>query len=53
MLNLSTEYDLLPRTVGNGQEMTFLKLDPKGKASLWWGASLLSVALASCYDPGR
>jgi hypothetical protein len=47
MLNLSTEYDLLPPTVGNGQQKTFLKLDPKEKASLWWGASLLLVAHAS------
>ncbi|KAH0543831.1 hypothetical protein FGG08_001870 [Glutinoglossum americanum] len=42
--NLSTEYDLLPAT-GNGQQKSFLKLDSKEKASLWWGASLLGQDL--------
>lgn len=41
MLNLSTEYDLIPPTIENGQQTTFLQRDAKNRASLWWGESLL------------
>jgi len=41
MINVTTQYDLLPPTVGNGQQSKLLTLDPTTKASLWWGASLM------------
>lgn len=44
-INLTTQYDLLPQTIGNGQQKHLLSLDPLNKASLWWGASLLYEAL--------
>ncbi|RFU29263.1 hypothetical protein B7463_g7063, partial [Scytalidium lignicola] len=43
MINVTTNYDLLPPTIGNGQQSRLLTLDPVGKASLWWGASLISA----------
>lgn len=42
-VNLTTSFDLLPPTIGDGQQGSFLQLDPKSKASLWWGQSLLSA----------
>jgi hypothetical protein len=41
MVNVTTQYDLLPPTIGNGQQSKLLTLDPINKASLWWGASLM------------
>ncbi|CZR57725.1 uncharacterized protein PAC_07614 [Phialocephala subalpina] len=43
MINVTTQYDLLPPTVGNGQQSYLLTLDPIAKASLWWGVSLVSA----------
>jgi hypothetical protein len=41
LVNMSTEYDLIPPTIENGQQTQLLQLDMQNRASLWWGASLL------------
>lgn len=43
MLNVSTEYDLIPPTIEDGQQTTLLQRDAKKRASLWWGESLMYV----------
>ena len=41
LFNLTSSFDLLPSTMGNGQQQTLLAIDPKLRANLWWGQSLL------------